>query len=539
MKHSIATLAALILIVAGAAAIRIAHIENRPMHTDEAVHGIKFGDLLENGKYVYDPHEYHGPTLNYLTVPVVRLGGGNTLAQTTETQLRLVPAICGILLIAGLWLIRDLMGRGAMLCAAVLCAISPAMIFYSRYYIQEMLLVCFTFFAIAAIWRCVASPNRAFRTAWLIVGGACMGLMHATKETCVIAIFSMVVAGGVGALAMLIGPGRWTKRGVKSIAFSGLIVLAAGAVVSVVLMSTFFSNMNGPLDSITTYGQYLTRSGGKGSAGMHSYHWDNYLHRILWWRTDGGAVWTEGFIVVLAVIGGIAGLLRCGCDNAHVKFVRFLTIYTIVMTVFYSALSYKTPWCLLGFLHGMILLAGVGAAALLRMRPALEFRVAVLVILIAGASHLGWLGWRGSFSNCVDPGNPYVYVHPTRDVTKMVSMIKSVAQSHPQKNDMPMQIICPKNHAWPFPWYLREFTQIDWIGNIPTVPYVLIYPSDQRNEFVPKTLNWPRFTVIDPETPQGSRPRDYWEQRPNVRIDMRINRKLLKAHQAAEAAKSD
>ena len=36
------------------------------------------------------------------------------------------------------------------------------------------------------------------------------------------------------------------------------------------------------------------------------------------------------------------------------------------MLVVYSAIPYKTPWCLLGFLHGMILLAGVGAVVLVR-----------------------------------------------------------------------------------------------------------------------------------------------------------------------------
>ena len=117
MKHPVVSLGVLILIVAGAAALRLVRLDNRPMHTDEAVHGVKFGDLLENGHYEYDPHEFHGPSLNYLTLPVARLGGAETLTQTSETHLRLVPAICGILLIAGLWLVRDGIGRGAMLCA--------------------------------------------------------------------------------------------------------------------------------------------------------------------------------------------------------------------------------------------------------------------------------------------------------------------------------------------------------------------------------------------------------------------------------------
>ena len=44
---------------------------------------------------------------------------------------------------------------------------------------------------------------------------------------------------------------------------------------------------------------------------------------------------------------------------------RFLGFYTLLMATAYSVIPYKTPWCLLGFLHGMVLLAGIGAVRLL------------------------------------------------------------------------------------------------------------------------------------------------------------------------------
>ncbi|MCB0293433.1 MAG: hypothetical protein KDH97_24480, partial [Calditrichaeota bacterium] len=56
------------LILALALLLRLPGLERRPMHTDEAVHAVKFGALLEEGFYEYDPFEYHGPTLNYFTL---------------------------------------------------------------------------------------------------------------------------------------------------------------------------------------------------------------------------------------------------------------------------------------------------------------------------------------------------------------------------------------------------------------------------------------------------------------------------------------
>ena len=59
----------LILVVTIAAfVLRIGQLERRPMHGDEAVHAVKFGKLLEEGVYRYDPSEYHGPTLILFTI---------------------------------------------------------------------------------------------------------------------------------------------------------------------------------------------------------------------------------------------------------------------------------------------------------------------------------------------------------------------------------------------------------------------------------------------------------------------------------------
>jgi len=46
-----------------ALALRLARLDVRPMHHDEANQAVKFGTLLEHGEYRYDAHDHHGPTL--------------------------------------------------------------------------------------------------------------------------------------------------------------------------------------------------------------------------------------------------------------------------------------------------------------------------------------------------------------------------------------------------------------------------------------------------------------------------------------------
>ena len=84
-----------VMIVAGA--LRLARLSQRPLHTDEAVHADKYSRMLERGSYKYDPYEYHGPTLNYLTVILVdtiimmaRNLGLEVIAEGVETEQELV-----------------------------------------------------------------------------------------------------------------------------------------------------------------------------------------------------------------------------------------------------------------------------------------------------------------------------------------------------------------------------------------------------------------------------------------------------------------
>jgi len=318
----------LVSIVTGAAVLRVADLGNRPMHCDEAVHGDKFGELLEDDSYVYDPEEYHGPSLNFLELPIAWSLGLKKLTEVTEAHLRLLPALFGVVLVGLLWPLRDQLGRPAMLCAAAITALSPAMVFYSRYYIQEMLLVCFTLGAVVSLWRYAQAavsatgnasggPSSIIRqTLWLVLLGLCLGMMHASKETCVIALAAMAVAASVTV------PGL-RRLGVKRLVCAGAIVLLSGASVSMLFFSSFLDNPGGIIHSFTTYFVYLGRASGEENVGRHVYPWDYYFRILFWWPSRNGPVWTEIPIAALALVGTVAGALGKGLEQRHIPMVRF------------------------------------------------------------------------------------------------------------------------------------------------------------------------------------------------------------------------
>jgi len=483
---SLKALVILILIVAaGALCFRLPRLDLRPMHTDEAIHADKLGILLDTGRYTYNPREYHGPTLYYFTLPCVWLTGARSYAEIrNEIPLRIVPVFFGAGLILLFLLLQDGLGRRASLCAALLTALSPAMVFYSRYYIQEMLLVFFTFAAIVSIWR----YTRSRKLGWALLAGACLGAMHATKETCVIAYAAML---GAGVLTIL-----WTRWvGGHQLRVRDYIhgwhlagALKVAAAVSILCLTVLLSNPRATVDSVLTYSNYLDRgaTGDSSTSGLqaHSHPWYFYLQILAWIRYDAGPRWSEALILVLFAVGMVQALRRGtgGHEDASHHLWRFLAFYTILMTAVYSFLSYKTPWCMLSFLHGMILLAGVGAAAIYRALPSRWLHGAAVLLFALGLSHLGAQAYRANFVYQADTRNPYVYGHTSSDFLRMVQRIEDIARVSGKNRHVPIRVVASGSDCWPLPWYVRGFDGVLYSDISPPEPDTEIIVASQDLE---------------------------------------------------------
>src|ERR1039458_2249237 len=85
----------LALLILAALGLRTRDLAARPMHADEANQAVKAGELLESGRYAYDPGDHHGPVLYYAVLPVAWCRGERTLAGLDELTVRLVPAPAG------------------------------------------------------------------------------------------------------------------------------------------------------------------------------------------------------------------------------------------------------------------------------------------------------------------------------------------------------------------------------------------------------------------------------------------------------------
>jgi uncharacterized protein (TIGR03663 family) len=459
-----ASAAALVVVALSAGlALRLARLDGRPMHHDEANQAVKFGALVERGDYRYDTHDHHGPTLYYFTLPSAWLRGQTTLAALDETTVRLVPVLFGAATILLFPLLAPGLGRTAAAAGALLTAVSPAMVYYSRMYIQESLFACFTLAFVIALGRAVSGNGLR----WPLLAGGAAGLAMATKETAAIvlpaAVVAVLFARGVSLQAdqtvrLQAGPVR-LKPDTTAIAAG---VLAA-AVVAALFYSAFLTDPAGTLGPLRAAGTYVDR----GVAPVtHVQPWHYYLGLVMW-SASGGLRWTEAAVVTLAVIG-LATAMRRGRATPTTSFWnRYVALYAAIATTAFSLIPYKTPWNLLPFYIGILVLAGIGFSALYEWcgaadRPARVSRLALALLLLLASAHLGWQAWRASVTYGADPRNPYVYAHTVPDAVRMATRIRELASLHPDGARMQVSVIAPAHEQWPLPWYLRAMPNVGY-----------------------------------------------------------------------------
>jgi uncharacterized protein (TIGR03663 family) len=492
-------------------AFRLARLDARPMHHDEANQAARFGALLETGQYRYDRADHHGPTLYYLTLPSAWLRGQHTLASLDERTVRIVPAVFGVATILLFLLLTRSLGRPAIVASALLAAISPALSYYSRFYIQESLLVCFAVGFLIALGR-YAAPDAGRSTAgahdgsspslraagrgagrragWALTAGVFAGLAYATKETSLIVLGAAIVACAIALVASSLQGGGGTRQAAAKAAGrqeqpsaktegtdlaarcspddgstrglqpgGGLvhlaIAIAAALSVAFVFYSSFFANPAGIVESVRAFGIYAGRGV---DAGGHAEPWTYYLH-MLAWSSSGGLVWTEALVLGLALTGAVVAVRR------HAFWPLYVLGYSVITALVFSVLRYKTPWNLLPFYVGFVLLAGIGVAALLetgRSRSGFILKIAVVVGLVGACYQLAGQSWRADVRYAADPRNPYAYVQTSPDFLRLVGRIHALAALHPDGARMLVKVIAGPYEQWPLPWYLRKMKKVGY-----------------------------------------------------------------------------
>jgi uncharacterized protein (TIGR03663 family) len=446
-------------ILTAAALLRLIFLAQKPLHHDEGVNGLFLANLFRTGYYHYDPSNYHGPSLYYIAVLPTAINNLVHWGHGLSTfAIRLVTAAFGVGTVWLMLCLRPHLGVSAAMAAAALATVSPGFVFFSRYFIHEILFVFFSLGVIVAwLWYRDTGKSR-----YLMLASASAAMLFATKETWILTAAVWLIAipcttiymrlRGRGDLLPASTPGEVAGSNTKLYLKAAALFVAIGAL----LYSSFFTNPKGILDSVLTF-TYWTRTG---QTGVYNREWWTYLS---WMWSE------EAPVLVLGAIGIVVALFR-----ARSYFIVFCAFWSIGIFTAYSLVPYKTPWLTLSLILPLAIIAGylIGEA----YQPGLRAFTAV----IAGAAILVSLyqAIEISFVHYDDDRYAYVYAHTNRDFLALVNEIESIAAANPAKKEIGIAVVSPEH--WPLPWYLREYTRVGYWGHlVPTSEPIVIAHKSQ------------------------------------------------------------
>jgi len=356
-------LSSAVIMIVGAI-LRLYDLSRVPLHHDEGVNGNFLVTLVREGKYLYNPENYHGPTLYYFSaiIPwVARFFGGRAFGDRfglTTFNIRLVTVVFGVATIGLVLLLRKRLGTVGTLSAAALIAISPGAVYLSRYFIHESLFVFFTLGIVVAVLKYYDSG----RGVYLILASISAGLLTATKETWIINLPVLLIALITTALYCKIRElisSRQTDEPTEAtgvldrlggpipIATVALVALTVFIVVNVLFYSSFFKNYpKGVNDAFQTLNLWQKRT---------SEHAHPFLQYFEWLRQ------MESPILLLGAVGAALAVWRG--DN---RFALFAAQWSFGLLVAYSLVKYKTPWISLNFIIPLAIVSGYALEQLYR-----------------------------------------------------------------------------------------------------------------------------------------------------------------------------
>ena len=524
-------LAACAAIVTLATFMRFYALAMRPLHHDEGVNGHFLTTLFRDGVYKYDPSNYHGPTLYYISLFFTKIFGLETL------PIRWSVAIWGVLIVVLAFFLRRYIGRIGSLAAALFLSLSPGMVYISRYFIHEMffiflglglviavaffieqrkpgpfaifwmallLLVCFfpttlnlataaakdsptLYWAIAAgifvfeaamigyLIKLILGWNEG-RPIYLLLASACVSLMFATKETAFITLGTMLIAcvciwiwqkGYAGAASL--GP-EFNSSKLTFANFKNSLGSGIDRILLLVGVSAIFIYIG-----VLFFSSFFSYPEGVGKAFEAYAIWSktgskDHTQNGMWAYLEWGRE-LELPLMIMAAVGTAFAFFR-----PRSKFAMFSGLWAFGLLAAYSLIPYKTPWLAISFLLPMCIIAGYAVTELISLSqtPARNLGIALSVGAIAVTAYQSY---NLNFVRYGDEDTAYVYAHTKTEFLELVSQIDHYAEKSGKGKHAKIQIVSPD--YWPLVWYTKDYDSAFYHGKI--------VPADKAEMIVAKT----------------------------------------------------
>ncbi|MFA7228756.1 MAG: hypothetical protein WC061_06965, partial [Melioribacteraceae bacterium] len=183
----------------------------------------------------------------------------------------------------------------------------------------------------------------------------------------------------------------------------------------------------------------------------------------------------------------------------------------------YSIIPYKTPWSMISFWSGIIIIAAYGITEAVT-HSSKYFKTFLVIFAGLGILHQFWQSYQLSFTYSFHPQNPFVYSQAGGDMKLIEERIKQITGPVPGGDKTFICVAAAKNDYWPLPWYLRSFDNTGWVDKLPEEIYrypIILTKPDLEEDLLTKLYSSP---------PPGERNLyiplfdEYMELRPGIEI---------------------
>ena len=165
-------LASYAVLMSTAAAIRLWDLGTRAMHHDESLHAYYSWRLAEGEGYEHLPMT-HGPFQFEASAAIFYVLGDSDFTG------RLLYALVGTVLVGMPFFLRSRLGRLGALIVSALLVFSPAMLYFSRFARNDILMAVWTLGLVIIMWRYLDEGKNRY----LYMASVLLALAFATKET--------------------------------------------------------------------------------------------------------------------------------------------------------------------------------------------------------------------------------------------------------------------------------------------------------------------------------------------------------------------
>jgi uncharacterized protein (TIGR03663 family) len=437
------------LILCIAFILRFWSLDLKLLHHDEAIHAWFSYELLTKGAWSYDP-SYHGPFLYYVTSGMFALFGDSDLVA------RLLPSLFGFLLLPLVYAIYRLgyLDRNQTLVAALFLAVSPDMVYFSRFLRHDIFMLFFTLLFVVALLSYFEREQSRF--AVIAAVAAAGGLCCKEEMPVILLIFAAFFIYAVWRRRFSLPP-CW-----KTDLLIGLFVVIAIMSVLYSAFGTHISTLVGEEFRMNTSGWWQAI---EHWTAMHNQQrlggpWFFYIPLLLLYEVP---------IFILAIIGTLQFLIPNSSltqavqrmknllvkrtlalstpqiagvaarqlkaagkgDRKSEEFFRFCIWWMLLSMAFYAYVGEKVPWLLI---HQLLPMTFVAVYRLNWQKVA--FALIGTIFLVAMTWHVAFVP--------ADINEPIVQVQNSEEMRTVMDLI-----------DHSDRVVLASKNYWPLPWYYR------------------------------------------------------------------------------------